>query len=45
MKKGYWMQFIKNRKSENIKKYARKLTPAIKKYNGVFLLEEVNTKH
>ena len=36
--KGYWIAIYKNLKnSENIKKYAEKATPAIKKYNGKIL--------
>ena len=33
--KGYWIAIYKDLKNlENIKKYAEKATPAIKKYNG-----------
>ena len=36
--KGYWIAIYKDLKnSENIKKYAEKATPAIKKYNGKIL--------
>ena len=38
MKKAYWMAIYKEIKNpENIKKYAEKATPAIKKYNGKIL--------
>tara|TARA_B100001094_G_C17832949_1_gene624130 strand:- start:183 stop:470 length:288 start_codon:yes stop_codon:yes gene_type:complete len=36
--KGYWIAIYKDLKNlENIKKYAEKATPAIKKYNGKIL--------
>ena len=36
--KGYWIVVYKNLKNpENMKKYAEKATPAIKKYNGKIL--------
>ncbi len=36
--KGYWIAIYKSlENSENIKKYAEKATPAIKKYNGKIL--------
>ena len=36
--KAYWIAIYKDLKnSENIKKYAEKATPAIKKYNGKIL--------
>mgnify|MGYP006089124283 FL=1 len=36
--KGYWIATYKSlENSENIKKYAEKATPAIKKYNGKIL--------
>ena len=38
MKKGYWLAVYKDLKNpENIKKYAEKATPAIKKFNGIIL--------
>jgi uncharacterized protein (DUF1330 family) len=39
--KGYWIAVYKNLENiENIKKYAEKATPAIKKYNGKILARE-----
>ena len=36
--KAYWIAVYKDLKNpENIKKYAEKATPAIKKYNGIIL--------
>ena len=36
--KGYWIAIYKNLKNpKNMKKYAEKATPAIKKYNGKIL--------
>jgi uncharacterized protein (DUF1330 family) len=36
--KAYWIAIYKDMKNpENIKKYAEKASPAIKKYNGVIL--------
>jgi|TARA_B110001452_G_C14961748_1_gene336331 uncharacterized protein (DUF1330 family) len=38
MKKVYWIAVYKDLKNpENIKKYAEKAAPAIKKYNGIIL--------
>jgi uncharacterized protein (DUF1330 family) len=38
MKKVYWIAIYKDLKNpENIKKYAEKASPAIKKYNGIIL--------
>ena len=40
--KGYWIAVYKDLENiENIKKYAEKATPAIKKYNGRKYLQEV----
>ena len=37
--KAYWIAVYKDMKNpENIKKYAEKASPAIKKYNGVILV-------
>ena len=39
MKKVYWIAIYKDLKNpENIKKYAEKASPAIKKYNGVVIV-------
>ena len=36
--KAYWIAIYKDMKNpENIKKYAEKASPAIKKYNGIIL--------
>ena len=39
MKKGYWISLYTNVKNqENLKKYAEKVTPIIKSFNGVPLV-------